>query len=614
MDVGHELIRQQLFFRQELRERVYWFIKLRWAAAAAGIAGVAAAYFLDLKIPFGLTLAVVLFVPLYNCLFLLIGRRLAPSQEEVVAPFVVFAHVQISFDLFALFLLILFTGGLASPLLSFVIFHVILAGILLSPLSCFIYALVTQISLGLLILVQLSDFVPVWVVHPSNLWFSPRQDLIRTLVFYFTFAAGVLIAAYLVTSIKVTLRFKGRELLRVSKALDLSNTKLTSIYEMIKEAGAHDQLQALMDSATRNAARIMGVKASSIKVYDPEADCLRFASTCGLSEDYLAKDCVSVSASAINRQIIEGRLYSIGSIDESSYFQYPEDIRKEGIASMLCLPIKVENKLLGVFCVYSPEPHYFDEAGAGFFTLITELTAMAMERVKRDTARTWFMNKAAHQLRSPLGAVQSMLHLITGGFLGPVGDKVKETVARSRKRLSLLQEVINDLLKLATETEVGAKLPFTPIDLADALKAFEPVYKTQASAKEVAIEFETQDGLPPVWGLDRMIDELMTNLISNAIKYTPAGGRVWVRLRAQLPRNVVFEVQDTGIGIPESARSRLFSEFFRAENAKAMVEEGTGLGLVIVKEIVDRLRGKIAIESQVGQGTRVTCQLPVQSR
>ena len=106
----------------------------------------------------------------------------------------------------------------------------------------------------------------------------------------------------------------------------------------------------MMDSATRNAATIMGVKACSIKLLDEHRRRLRFCSTYGLSEDYVGRGSIDLEKSPINRSIIEGSFYAIGKIDQNDYFQYPEDIRKEGIASMLCLPLRVEKMVLGVFC------------------------------------------------------------------------------------------------------------------------------------------------------------------------------------------------------------------------------------------------------------------------
>lgn len=607
MDIGHEIIREQQLFRKELRERVYWFIQLRWAAALGGFIGVAAVYLTGLGIPIWPLLAVVSFIAAYNSVCVWLGRRIESYRPAEVRTFEIFAHAQIILDLISLFVLIVMTGGPGSPLLIFVMFHVILAGILLSPLSCYLYAGLILLALAGVIGLQLTGHVPAWSVQAGHPFFCTGRDVPAMVISYLAFAAGILIAAFLITSVKVTLRFKGRELMKVSRELEVSNTKLTSLYEMIKEVGSYSNLQNLMNSAVRHAAQIMGVKACSIKLMDYDSNCLRFASTYGLSEDYLSKDCVSLERSAINRRIIEGSLYTIAHIDEESYFQYPEDIRREGIRSMLCLPLKGDDKILGVFCVYSGEEDYFQEADARFFSLMTDLTALAMERLNLDTAKTWFLNKAAHQIRSPLNAIQTMLGVLAGGYLGPLNNEQKQTIERCRKRLAVQQDVINDLLQLASERREGLPLAFHPVDPAEVLAVLAPLFRAQAADKGLTFEVEADEHIPDVLARDEMLDEVFSNLISNALKYTPVGGRVKVVLTRVSPEAVRFEVRDTGIGIPEADQARLFSEFFRAENAKAMAEEGTGLGLVIVKRVMDRLGGTIVVESRVGQGTNVSC-------
>ncbi|MFH1091653.1 MAG: GAF domain-containing sensor histidine kinase [Pseudomonadota bacterium] len=405
-------------------------------------------------------------------------------------------------------------------------------------------------------------------------------------------------------------RFKDREMMRMSQELEISRTRLTSLYEMIKEVGSHSNLQQLMDSAVLNASRIMGVKACSIKLLDTEKKCLRFASTYGLSEDYLNKDYISIEESGINRQILEGSRYSIGHIDEESHFQYPEDIRREGIASMLCLPLKVDQKILGILCVYSPQSNYFTESDGDFFYLVTALTALSMEKLRQESSRTWFLNKAAHQLSSPLNAVQSLLSVLEGGYLGPVSEPQQEKITRCRKRLGLLQDTINDLLKLASERREIGRPELSDLDAAAVLNGLKPLFLSQAQEKNIRLEFEMPIGVPRVLGQKIMIEDLFSNLISNAVKYTPAGGRVTVTLSPFSFKMIRFDVADTGIGIPKLEQSSLLTEFFRAENAKAMTEEGTGLGLVIVKEILDLIGGSIRLESKEGQGTHVSCLLP----
>lgn len=626
MQLGYELIKEQLFFRKELIERLPWLIRLRWIAAGAGLAGCAAVYFFFQTLP-PLSLVMILFaVLLYNLLFRLIWQYIPPFkyQKDIsltdphaisageVRSFSNFAHLQISADLLALFSAIYYSGGIYSPLANFFIFHIILTGILLPPLSCYIYGILVFLVMGGLILLQEWALAPVYPV-----WFQnglilnepgPNEIIIR----YFTLVTVILITAFLVTTIKLSLRTKGRELLKLSKELDESNSKLTALYEMVREMGLSSESKALMDSATRQAARIMGVKACSIKLMDEQKKALRFASTYGLSEDYTkSKDKIDIRKSPINRKIIEGSVFAVGNIEERDYFQYPEDIRKEGIASMICLPLRVDKMVLGVFCVYSDKAHFFTESNIRFFALMSDLTALEIEKLNTQLNRSWFLQKSAHQLRSPLHTVISMLKILKNGYLGAMNVRQEETIERCKKRIEMLDGLIGDLLRLSIG-RAGLSLDILrPVNAQRILVSLSRLFEAQAREKAVEIAFRVDESLPPVMAAERLLDDLFSNLISNAIKYTQPGGKVTVSLSRGEDDKIRFEVNDTGIGIPEEAYSQLFAEFFRAENAKSYTEDGTGLGLVIVKEIMDHLKGTVSIKSRIGEGSTFTCHIPV---
>jgi hypothetical protein len=611
MTVQYDLIKEQIFFRRELEERVFWFIRLRWVVSGGALAACLAGRLAGLDLPLRSLAAISCCILFYNGLFLLASRRLSSLGQERLKHYTLFAHLQISLDLTALVFVIYFTGGIGSPLLILVMLHVVLAGILLPRAAAFAYGFCVLLAVGVEMLfggaaplslspaAQPAAFAPV--AFPE-----PPQAGVRFLLF----ALAVMFSAFAITSVRVSLRSKAREILRISKELDAGNAKLTALYEMVKEMEAITELQHLMDTATRQAAAIMGVKACSIKLMDEQKRYLEFSSTYGLSEDYLAMGKLDLKKSPINRQIIEGSPCVIGSIDEKDHFQYPENIAKEGIASMLCLPLRGNNRVLGVFCIYGTEHYRFQEKDVDFFSLMSDLTGMAIERAKWDLTKSWFMAKVTHNLRSPLNAILSMVSLVRKEYLGPVTERQAESLTRCENRILIMAEIIGDLLKIGRErTEMGrAKLQ--PVALDEVLQPLMPLFQNLSLPEGLDIAFDIADPLPRVAAQEGLLEDLFTNLIGNAIKYTPPGGWVRVELGIENPDWVRLDVSDTGIGIPEADLPRLFTEFFRAENAKKLAEEGTGLGLAIVKEIVDRLGGKIRVRSKIGEGTTFTCLLP----
>ena len=570
MRPGYQLVKEQLFFRKELIERVQWFIRLRWIAVCAALAASGLAFAFKLKVPISLIILLLFSVASYNAVFFFVWKHLQIVKPKETRPFTIFTHIQISLDILALFLGIYLTGGIYSPVLIFVIFHIILAGILLSAMSCFIYAAIMLAAAASLLALQQAGAVPPSPIPFEGILFPFFHYFFFIPVHYITFAAAVLISASLVTSLKSSLRKKGRELLGVSKELDVSNAKLTALYEMVKQMGLCFDFQNLMDSATRNAAKIMGVKGCSIKLLDDQRKMLRFCSTYGLSDNYTAKGTIDLEKSPINRKIVEGDWYTIGKIDKDEYFQFPEDIRKEGIASMVCLPLRVGKIVLGVFCVYSDVVHYFGPEDVKFFNLMAELTAIAMENLKTELNKAWFLKKAAHQLRSPLNAIYSMLELVGKGYQGPVSPDQLETITRCTKRLTILGDLINDLLKLGLERTEDQRTRFHPVDVRAILETVKELHEGYASKKGVTMVFLLDDAIPQIMADEKLLDDLFTNLISNALKYTPPGGHVKVVLSKDPEGRIRFEVSDSGIGIPEEDFPRLFTEFFRAENAKPL--------------------------------------------
>jgi signal transduction histidine kinase len=266
---------------------------------------------------------------------------------------------------------------------------------------------------------------------------------------------------------------------------------------------------------------------------------------------------------------------------------------------------------LGVFCIYSDVSYYFNDSDIRFFSLVSDLTALAIETLRGEISKTWFLQKAAHQLKSPFGAVYSLMKVLRKGYLGPVSEEQQDALLRCERRLETMGKLVNDLLKLGIRRMSTDRTTLHSVDGAKVVAALSDLFETSASEKGVRLTFQIRDSIPPIMGDEKLLEELFTNLISNAVKYTPSGGKVSVVLEPLSHDRVKFQVSDTGIGIPEEDVSRLFTEFFRAENAKALAEEGTGLGLVIVKEILDFLGGSISVRSKVGEGTTFTCLLPV---
>jgi signal transduction histidine kinase len=239
-----------------------------------------------------------------------------------------------------------------------------------------------------------------------------------------------------------------------------------------------------------------------------------------------------------------------------------------------------------------------------------ELAQAKEDLEKLDEIKSQLMLKLAHELRAPVAAVQSYVNLILSGYVSD--GELKPTLHRVHERLQEMLDVISDLLQLARLKQARDQIlsEASPQSMADVLEEVVDLLRSQAEEKEQTFQVEIQDRPTIVANRDHLLS-IWTNLISNAIKYTPKEGRIKVRLQADMD-TLMGVVEDSGMGIPEEDIPHLFQEFFRTDEAKASGEMGTGLGLSIVKQILESYGGDIRVRSTVGEGTRFTFMLPLQ--
>jgi signal transduction histidine kinase len=244
----------------------------------------------------------------------------------------------------------------------------------------------------------------------------------------------------------------------------------------------------------------------------------------------------------------------------------------------------------------------------------------AIEQTAADLARTQaelerlnefksaFTLTVAHELRSPVSSAQSLLRTLARGLAGELNDRQRGVLARIETRLDELTELIDDLLALAAAKNLTPDQPLQPVLVQPALRRLLERFAPVAEGKQIALTCQAPDRLPPVRATEDGLDRVLSNLLGNAIKYTPAGGRVRVEV-VDRREKVEIAVSDTGIGISEDARQHIWDEFFRARNAREAGITGTGLGLSIVKQLVDYFGGQVEVSSAPGQGTTFSLTL-----
>ena len=227
--------------------------------------------------------------------------------------------------------------------------------------------------------------------------------------------------------------------------------------------------------------------------------------------------------------------------------------------------------------------------------------------------REEFLALTTHDLRSPLTVISGVISFFSSGRLGELSMEQKNMVAMMERNTQSLIELINDLLD-ASKLESGTmRLELSAVDLGALIRDVHESMGPLAREKGIAIEERLPDDLPPLSADHDKLRRVIVNLLSNALKFTPKGGRIEVgagRSNGDTPAVRVF-VADTGVGIAPGDLARLFDKYEQARSRATRGEKGTGLGLYIARQLIEMHGGTIDVQSEVGQGSTFTFTLPI---
>ncbi len=618
LHLPEEINKRKRIILGELKERTLWFVFLRWWVPPSIAAGTFLARAIGVEFSTTPVLMVAGFILAYNVMFHFQSRWV--QQELGWQPQYIqrFTHWQVGLDYAAMFLLIHFTGGAASPFIFFFIFHIIFASILLKPRTAYGFATFAAVGMALISAAEYRGLIPRHPVVYRGALVNLTECPVHMMANLGFFTTSVFITAFSTTAIMVMLRKRIVSLAELSETLTNLNNRLNSLYVMTQAILSTRRLDHVLNIVVNELANVMNVQGISIKLLSEDGKQLRYAAAHGMPDGLIAERTIDVDKSPLNRRIIEGEPFVTGRITQGEMFQFGEDLAAADLRSVLFVPLRGEDRVIGILGAYCKLADRFRDEEVAFFRQAAGLVAIALENARAYEAvenlvreRSWFMMRVAHNLRAPLSATASILDVVRSGYLGELNDEQSEYLRRVDRRTRTMLQIIEELMTLATNREQKQKITRAPIDLTALTRRIRRTFQDEAAKRAVAFHVSLPDGTPEIQGDFKMVEQMLENLVSNAIKYTPAGGSVNVVFSLANDGMVRIEVSDNGIGIPKRDMPRLFTEFFRAENARAIDEQGTGLGLAIVKEIVDKHGGRILVESEEGLGTIFVIHLPV---
>ena len=299
-------------------------------------------------------------------------------------------------------------------------------------------------------------------------------------------------------------------------------------------------------------------------------------------------------------------------------------IRELGLYSAMVVPMEARGRMIGAISFISAESRRkYTEADLWFAERLANRAAYAIDNARlfaeaqqakaeaeaANAAKAQFLASMSHELRTPLNAIAGYAELLELSVLGPVTDKQSDALGRLQRSRKHLSALVDQVLSFARIEAGKVQVDIRHVPLHDALERLADMIAPQATGKDLRYDFDGCDPDLGVWADRDRLDQIMLNLIGNAVKYTPAGGHIRVSVHCD-PTSVAISVSDNGPGIPEDKRQLIFQPFVQLGSSTEATASGVGLGLAISRDLARVMGGDIDVKSSEGQGSTFTLRLP----
>ena len=431
--------------------------------------------------------------------------------------------------------------------------------------------------------------------------------------------------------------------LALNKAQDELDKRVSGLYalhEVGKYIASAIDINEIFNSVTETLVLRLGFEKFLLLLFDPGRKGLVCKTAIGYSAGEVKKSEDSINKTEFFEKLKTQRQISVnvGELAGKEKKQY--DLF--GLLHYLALPLTTKEAVIGMLVVGNTK--IYAEITAGDIDLISILSsqigsgiesvnlyekllksyrelerkvnlrtrelAEANEKLKvLDKLKSEFVSAVSHEVRTPLTSIKGYASILMAGKLGAVPPAVKERLEKINKHSNSLTQLVNNLLDIS-RIELGkTQMRLEALDIKECIDTAMDILLPEAQQKNVKLEFRAAKGPRMVLADKNQIERVLINLLSNALKFTPAGGSIDIALQDS-GKNLEVGVSDTGIGIEKDNLERIFNEFYRVDNPVNQRVHGAGLGLSLVKRIIEAHGGKIWVKSQVNKGTVFSFTLP----
>jgi signal transduction histidine kinase len=373
-------------------------------------------------------------------------------------------------------------------------------------------------------------------------------------------------------------------------------------------------LDEALRAITREACELMRARMCSLMMLDHDREWLDLRASHGAGRAYVKKPRLSVEESLLGVVVRRKKPVQVANVQASTHYQNVDVARREGLVSLLSVPLLFAGQAIGTLNVYTGRPYNFSNEEIRILGALAELSAIAIEKARlyerivdveeqlrqneKLSALGLLAAEVAHEIRNPLTVMKLLYHSLNLKF--PDNDPRAKDNKIFEAKIEHLNKIVEQILDFARTTEPS----FAPVNLNELVDELGLLVRHKLANQKIEMSRRLQPDLPAVMGDAPQLEQAFLNLILNATEAMPDGGTLTVKTRAAKSR-VIIEFRDTGGGMSEEMQKQAFTAVLSTTKAK-----GTGLGLAIVGRIVETHHGTIQIKSRTGRGTAMVISLP----
>jgi signal transduction histidine kinase len=406
-----------------------------------------------------------------------------------------------------------------------------------------------------------------------------------------------------------------------------SVAELRALGEVSQAVNSTLDLNEVLNTIVTKAVQLSETDAGAIYDYDETKREFGLRSTYGMDEDMIAaikERHVRISDPGIGQAALQRTPVAIADVRDQPASEIFDMVMRAGFRALLIAPLLgAEQRIVGALVVRRRRPGEFSKQTIDLLQTFGAQSVLAIQNARlfseigekgkqleiASQHKSQFLANMSHELRTPLNAILGYTELILDNIYGDTPDKMRGVLERVASNGKHLLGLINDVLDLSKIEAGQFTLSLTDYSIKNVVQSVFSVVESLATAKQLALKTEVPPGLPSAHGDERRLTQVLLNLVGNAIKFTDKGE---VAIGASVSDgSYTLSVHDTGPGIAEADRSKIFEEFQQADSSATKKKGGTGLGLSISKRIVEMHGGRIWIDSTVGQGSTFSFTVPL---